>query len=480
MFNIDINNKQTIDLSKCYINHEEGFDTEDEEWLKVANTAEPTLFSIKGLIDTGDNYVAINMFNSFKRVVEKNDNHFVLISRDELIHISGDNHIKVSLPKNMAVLDQITKVSDFSAYPDPFNDKKFKEIACLQLPIENLEVKQLREYFWVTVSLPDKFIKETVQQFLEILYYCNSNGIPVWCDNPKARHYILNNPDVKIEFSGVDPDDLYFDLPSNKQYRFINPKDNLLDEARELCNSISNAHDQSKFRAMEVAHGLLRLDNKARMVGKSQFWQCTQGVKNRSAFCIEKLDLAPNRGSQYLKAARNVEKIKPGLLSQLFGDGGQPTDLSIRSYTFYRSINDHVSDIVNLKNHSEYQELEEMLFGSDQSNNDALRALPEKIAKMSGFAPAITIGEEENIPELEVVIEDETVIDISRIIQEFSDIIMAQVPAEFIKNAEEHLADFEKWTTPSRNTYFDEPRTVDECEAMAAEGIAEFDVLGIN
>ncbi len=418
------------------------YDITSPEWGRAFQAEEPGIYLLRGLHKIADQPTAQRAFRKYTSEFRGHPRHLALIARSEMEYVWGEDHLNFKLPRNVWVVDEIDSEDQLPNYPALATDEEYSKVVQLDLPIENLNPEDLRGNCWVRLCVNAPMNQQVLDQIHGILRYCNQNSIPVWSTDSNIRSEVLKAEQIDINNASSGVEGLFFDLPNHKGYQLIDVNDVLAVDVRVLGDSISAARNKSKSAEMEAGYALLRLDFTARVNGKGQFWSQQFGVKNRYEYCSKVLGISGGMGSQYLSAVRNLEILKPGYLEQLFLSGEDSAECLPHGYTHYRDLTLYIPEIIELKDHPSYHEIEGMIQNPNLSSRQMLRELPLKIATLSG---KITIPSEPNAPVSEsasVNVRADDLFDIFGCINQFRADILEHVPPDYVERFNIYIEGF--------------------------------------
>ena len=158
-------------------------------------------------------------------------------------------------------------------------------------------------------------------------------------------------------------------------------------EEGNLNQSVKAAHgrilisrDNANSNIIELCFRLFQLNNLARESKEDSFWSEYFDVVNFTEYCERKLDISPNLGSQYLMAARTIERLKPHYLKSIFDNNNEGGAVFPPiGYTRFRAVYKFVPIILKMKGSAEFTKHIELIFDPKESNASVLLKLNESL-----------------------------------------------------------------------------------------------------
>ena len=287
--------------------------------------------------------------------------------------------------------------------------------------------------------------QEAIEQIHEVLRFCNAELIPlpVWANDEEVRNVVLGSEQFDMSEISSTTEGLFFDLPQHKGYHLVYDNDVLFKASQELGELIRTDRVKSQLYEMKAGFGLLQLDFSSRVHGKAQFWSQNFNVKNRSAYCSKILGIKESLGSQYIASARNLEFLKPGFLGRLFLPESESLEVIPHGYTLYRDLTPYMTALLDIRNTSNFPEVESMIFNPDLSSRQLLKELRGKIISITGKDPLPPKENKSSIKEAQQSnLVDEENVDIFGRIEQFKEDLIKLVPDEYIERFNIYIEGF--------------------------------------
>lgn len=385
MKQININNAYEIDLSKALENDKTiGLDETSDEWKNTFSDSEFGISTVIGLNKFQDKQLAKKLLRNFIEDLKHHKSNVIFIERKTLVNVLGDENLSIKDPKNLWTVDYISQNEELQELASSGTEEGISRVIHLTLPLKDLLPEHLTGSSFIVLKVGETPIGDNLDQARMIIQHGNQNDIPVWCYDKRKRREILQREGSHMNSVSSGVESIYFDLPQHCGYQFIDNDEATEIEAKDLGDSIIGARNRAMIKELEAGYRLYLLDNLARANGKAQFWRQNLNVKNRSEFCRLELGLPGNLGTQYLKAVRNIEILKPGFLEKFFDSESEFEGALPHGYTRYRDLHSHILNLIELKNHPRYIELEDMIFDPDMSGRQLQQELKLKIDEFIG------------------------------------------------------------------------------------------------
>jgi len=184
----------------------------------------------------------------------------------------------------------------------------------------------------------------------------------------------MNNPVTEAQQDSIDISLLNYsknsDISESKPHQSSGNNEVIVAHEKVIIS-----RDKAASNTIELCYRLFRLNSIAQESNKNSFWLEHFNVINFTEYCEIRLDINSNLGSQYLMAAKTIERLKPFYMKSIFDSNEGKMIFPIIGYTRFREVSKFVPMIENIKGSAEYRKLINMIFDPSETNSCVIEKL---------------------------------------------------------------------------------------------------------